>query len=150
MIEKPKILPPVYFFAALLVMVGLHFYYPIARVIPTPARYVGILFLVIGIASTLWAAIYFGRVGTSVKPFEHSTVLVTAGLYRITRNPMYVGLIVALTGVALWLGTASPFLVIPVFVWWIRYRFVLREETFLHDIFGEDYRSYKTRVRRWL
>jgi protein-S-isoprenylcysteine O-methyltransferase Ste14 len=150
MVEKPKILPPIYFFAALLVMAGLHSFFPIARIVPSPFNYTGAALVVLGAASTLWAAMFFGKVGTPVKPFEQSTVLVTAGLYRITRNPMYLGLVLALIGVALLLGSASPFLIIPVFVWWIRRRFVLREETFLEAIFGQEYRSYKTRVRRWL
>ena len=150
MTEKPRILPPVYFFAALLVMAALHFGLPITRIIPTPFRYVGLLPLVAGIVSTLWAAIFFGKVGTPVKPFETSTVLVTTGLYRFTRNPMYLGLVLALAGAAILFGTLSPLLVIPIFIWHIRRRFILREEVFLEKLFGQAYRSYKANVRRWL
>jgi protein-S-isoprenylcysteine O-methyltransferase Ste14 len=75
---------------------------------------------------------------------------VTAGPYRYTRNPMYVGLTLILLGAWLLLGTASAMLPIAVFVWFIQERFIRGEERFLDQIFGEEYRGYKSRVRRWI
>lgn len=150
MIEKPKVLPPVYFFTAILIMTGLHFFIPIKAVLSPPLAYIGALLVVLGFASTMWAVRVFFRVGTPFKPFEPSKVLVTQGLYRITRNPMYGGMVLALLGTAIWLGTASPFLVIPIFIWFIHRTFVQREERFLEDIFGKEYLAYKASVRRWL
>jgi protein-S-isoprenylcysteine O-methyltransferase Ste14 len=150
MTDKPKLLPPVYFFSAIVVMVGLHFLMPLKAILSPPLNYVGALFMMLGFASTLWAVSAFGKAGTPFKPFERSTALVTHGLYRITRNPMYLGMVIALTGVAIWLGTISPFLVILIFVWLIQRKFVQREEKFLEDLFGHEYLAYKARVRRWL
>jgi protein-S-isoprenylcysteine O-methyltransferase Ste14 len=83
-------------------------------------------------------------------PFTQSTALVTGGIYRWTRNPMYLGMMSGLIGLAVLLGTLSAFLPIPLFVWQIRRKFVLPEEAFLEGIFGGRYLEYKARVRRWL
>jgi len=92
----------------------------------------------------------FRRAGTPVIPFERSTALVTGGLYRVTRNPMSLGMLLILLGVAVLLGTVSPLCAIPVFLWAIQRNFIAGEERFLEALFGEAYLSYKQRVRRWL
>ena len=92
----------------------------------------------------------FSRAGTPVVPFERSTALVTNGSYRFTRNPMYVGMVMILAGIAVMLGTAGPWLPIPLFVWIIRANFIIGEERFLEQLFGQQYIAYKSRVRRWL
>jgi protein-S-isoprenylcysteine O-methyltransferase Ste14 len=150
MTERHKIVPPIYFVLSLLAMSALHYGLPIATIIPAPLNLLGIAFVVAGLVSTFWAAGMFRRLGTPVRPFEPSTTLATGGMYRITRNPMYLGMTLFLTGTAVWLGTLSPFLPIPLFVWQIQRKFVRPEEEFLEDIFGQEYRAYKARVRRWL
>jgi len=147
---KRKILPPVYLLLALLVMVGLHYLMPIARIIAPPYSYLGAALIVAGIAITSVAALSFKKAGTPVVPFEPSTALVAGGLYRITRNPMYLGMVLALVGTAVLLGTVSPYLPIPVFVGIIQKRFIKGEERFLEGIFGAEYLRYKDEVRRWL
>ena len=149
--DKPgRILPPVYFLAALVVMAGLHFLFPIAQVLQLPYLYGGGLMIVAGIVVVVWAARLFDRAGTAIKPFEKSSVLVIDGPYNYSRNPMYLGMVVALVGVGLLLGTLSPFLVVPVFIWLIQQRFIQHEETALERTFGSAYTGYKRQVRRWL
>ncbi len=148
--QKRRIVPPVYLLITLLLMAALHFGAPIARVLGPPYSYVGAVPLIVGIAISAIAAGAFARAGTPIIPFERSTVLVVNGLFRFTRNPMYLGMVVALLGVTMLLGTVSPFLPIPVFVWIIRKQFIEGEERFLEEIFGEQYVAYKRRVRRWL
>jgi len=63
---------------------------------------------------------------------------------------MYVCLTAALVGVFVLFGTLTPVLVVPAFVWVIRSRFIAVEERMMEDAFGDTYRSYKDRVRRWL
>ena len=145
-----KIVPPVYMLLALLAMVGLHSVFPLARLVAPPVSYLGLVPLLIGIAITAAAARKFSRVGTPIRPFERSTRLVTDGLYRYTRNPMYLGLTLILIGTWLLLGTASALLPIAVFIWIIQEGFIRGEERFLDEIFGEEYRGYKNRVRRWI
>ena len=150
MSNRHRIVPPIYFFASLLAMTALHLYVPITVVVPSPLNLAGTLFVVIGLALTLWAAGLFRVYRTPIRPFEQSTALVTAGVYRITRNPMYLGMVLVLLGVAALLGTVAAFLPIPLFVWQIQRKFVLPEEALLDSLFGQEYLGYKARVRRWL
>lgn len=148
--SKRRIVPPVYFLAALLAMTALHVWLPAANFVQPPLSYIGIAFIVAGLSIAGAAAASFAKAGTPVVPFETSTTIVTTGLYRFTRNPMYLGMILVLLGVALLFGTVTPLLPIPLFVWVIRSRFVLPEEAFLEELFGAEYLAYKSRVRRWL
>ena len=148
--QKRKVIPPVYFFLALLSMAALHWALPLARIIPPPFSYAGIAFIIAGMVLGGHAFRGFSKAGTPVVPFERSTALVTGGSYRITRNPMYVGMVLILIGLAVLLGTVSPWLPIPLFVWIIQANFISGEERFLEDLFGQQYLAYKSRVRRWL
>jgi protein-S-isoprenylcysteine O-methyltransferase Ste14 len=115
-----------------------------------PLSFIGIALIVGGIAMSANAAGKFRKAGTPVVPFERSTALVTTGLYRFTRNPMYLGLVTVLIGVAIVCGTVGPLIPIPMFVWIITQRFIVGEERFLQEIFGERYLAYKKSVRKWL
>jgi protein-S-isoprenylcysteine O-methyltransferase Ste14 len=148
--QKRRLIPPAYLLLALIAEALLHRFWPIQRIIETPYTYLGVIALLAGIVMTGSAARLFKTAGTPVVPFERSTALVTSGVYRFTRNPMYLGLILILLGVAIWLGTLSAFLPVPVFVWIIQRNFVRGEERFLEDIFGDEYVAYKRSVRRWL
>ena len=149
-VDKPKrILPPVYFLAAILSMAGLHFLLPIARVLST-AHSIGAVLILSGIALILWAARLFSQAGTAIKPFEESSKLITGGPYRWSRNPIYLGMVIVLLGIGMTLGTLAPFAVIPVFVWLIRKNFIAHEEAMLEKSFGSAYAEYKRRIRRWL
>ena len=131
-------------------MAGLHFTLPIAHILAPAYAYGGGLLIIIGIVVVVWAARLFQRVGTAIKPFETSSALVTDGPYRYSRNPMYLGMVFVLVGVGLVLGTISPFLVVPLFLWLIQQRFIQFEEAALEGTFGSAYTEYKRRVRRWL
>jgi protein-S-isoprenylcysteine O-methyltransferase Ste14 len=148
--QKRKIVPPMWLLFSLLAMLALHLLWPAARIVLSPYNWLGIALLALGIAVSLSASNRFRRAGTPVVPFERSTALVTEGAFRYTRNPMYLGLVVTLMGTAILLGTLTPWLVIPVFVWIIVARFIRGEERFLQDIFGAEYLAYKSRVRRWI
>ena len=132
------------------VMLGLHLSVPIVTLVEPPYAYLGLAPILVGLIISASAAKAFRQVGTPVIPFEKSTTLVTDGWYRYTRNPMYLGLVIALIGVWIVLGTLSPLFALVAFVWIISLQFIRGEEQFLDEIFGEQYRSYKLRVRRWL
>ncbi len=148
--QVPKILPPVYLLVAALLMVGLNFAAPVKIVLSAPITYLGAGLIAIGLFVVIWPASTFARVGTPIKPLEKSTNLVTGGMYRVTRNPMYLGMVVILLGIAILFGTASPILVIPGFGWLIQTKFVKPEEALLEETFGREYVEYKLRVRQWL
>lgn len=148
--QKRKIIPPIYALLALGAMALLHSYWPLRQLLVPPYSLVGGLWIALGLTLIGFAMGGFKRAGTPVIPFERSTALVTDGIYRYTRNPMYLGLTLVLLGAALLFGSLGALLPVPVFLLIVRQRFVLGEERFLEDIFGAEYLAYKQRVRRWL
>lgn len=149
--EQPRrIVPPVYVLLSIIAMALLNRYAPLARVVSPPVSYGGGLLLVAGVGIALINATAFRRAGTPVVPFRQSTTLVTTGFYRFTRNPMYIGMVTGLLGIAILFGSLSAFLPIPVFVLIIQEWFIKGEERFLEEIFGDQYVQFKTRVRRWI
>jgi protein-S-isoprenylcysteine O-methyltransferase Ste14 len=148
--QKRKILPPVWLLLGLVLASALHYFMPIVRLVSPPWSYAGAILIVVGILMSAVGARSFRKAGTPVVPFEQSTALVDGGLYRFTRNPMYLGLTICLLGAGVLFGTLGALLPVPLFVWLIQSRFIVGEERFLEEIFGEQYLAYKRRVRRWL
>jgi len=147
---RTKILPPTYLLAALIAMAALHFLLPLAKMIATPYNYLGIAAIVAGVGISSWASCLFNRADTTVKPFEESRSLVTEGPYRVSRHPMYLGMAVALAGAAVVLGTVTPALVVVPYVLVTDRIFIVDEEKMMEETFGDAYRDYRKRVRRWL
>jgi protein-S-isoprenylcysteine O-methyltransferase Ste14 len=87
---------------------------------------------------------------TTVKPFERSKGLATEGVFNITRNPMYLGMVLILLGLAILLGSATPFAVVPILGVVFQCFFIHPEERMLEETFGKRFRQYKGRVRRWI
>lgn len=96
------------------------------------------------------AVFLFRRAGTSPIPIKPTTALVVDGPYRFTRNPMYIGLVALYLGVTLLVNTPWPLVFLPVVLVVVRRRVIAREEAYLERTFGDAYRAYKARVRRWL
>ncbi len=104
----------------------------------------------LGLGLVLWAMATFQRAHTAIIPNRPASEVVARGPYRFSRNPMYVGMSVAYAGLALWLGSLWPLLLLPV-VLGVLYRTVIRrEERYLTAAFGAPYAAYTRRVRRWL
>ena len=96
------------------------------------------------------AVVAFRRAHTSPNPWKTTTQLVTGGIYRVSRNPMYVGFTLWYLGVASWANSLWPLLLLPLVVVIMIYGVILREERYLDRRFGEEYRRYRAQVRRWL
>ena len=148
--NRPRLFPPVYFYLSLVAVVGLHFLFPVLKIIPSPWNAIGVIFLLSGITLSLMGDRIFHQAGTTILPYEESTSLVTQGVFRLSRNPMYLGFALLLAGAAFLLGSLTPFLVIPVFIFLIEKRFILVEEKMLTAKFGQAYLDYQARVRRWI
>jgi protein-S-isoprenylcysteine O-methyltransferase Ste14 len=103
-----------------------------------------------GVALAVWGERTFARAGATIKPFERSRVLVTSGPFRFTRNPMYLGLVSMLVGLALALGTPAPWAAALLMFLTLRLRFIRNEERALAASLGEPYQRYRASVRRWL
>lgn len=142
--------PPFYFMSAIVVMALCHGLVPVVQWLPPPWNLLGVAPLFGGIALAFAANRLFTRHGTPIHPFADAVALVTEGPFAVTRNPMYLGLTLALAGIAALLGTLTPWLVIPVFIGTITQLFIRREERALQDRFGGAYAAYKKTVRRWI
>jgi protein-S-isoprenylcysteine O-methyltransferase Ste14 len=142
--------PPVYLVLSMVAMAVLHFGFPIAQPIREPYRYAGAVLIGLSVALGFWAVALFRRAGTGVVPFSEATTLVIRGPYRFTRNPMYLAMAGILVGTAIWLGSVTPWLVLPAFMALIAERFIAPEEAMLERVFGDSYVRYRAAVRRWL
>lgn len=105
---------------------------------------------VAGLALMFSALGLFRRAGTDPLPFRPTTALVFAGPYRFTRNPMYLGMALVYAGAALLFDLTWALLLLPIVVLVIQTQVIAREERYLDATFGEEYRAYRRRVRRWL
>lgn len=110
------------------------------------------LLVSMGLGLMLLAAIHFGRHGTTVNPAhpEDSSELVTGGVYRVTRNPMYLGDLLILLGWGIFLASVPALIASGLFVLWIDWAQIPREEAALRAQFCEAYDNYCQRVRRWI
>lgn len=131
-------------------MVLLHFLFPGAEIVSYPWRLIGSVPLLLGIFLNLIADKAFKKNHTTVKPFEESTSLITTGVFRLSRHPMYLGMVLILVGIAMLLGSLLPFLVIPVFAVLMDVIFIRTEERMLAHKFGDAWRQYQENVRWWL
>jgi len=147
-VKRP--LPPAFFLSAIVLSAALHFLLPLRRLIAWPWCLVGIAPIVPGIVLNLLADRAFKKHNTTVKPFEESAALVTNGVFAITRNPMYLGMTLILLGIAVLLGSASPFIVVIVLPILFDRTFIAPEEKMLEDTFGDRFSEYRRRVRRWI
>jgi protein-S-isoprenylcysteine O-methyltransferase Ste14 len=103
-----------------------------------------------GVLFAGWGILTFRRRSTAIIPFHPATTIVMTGPYRLTRNPMYIGMSVQYSGVALLLDTWWAFALLPVVVAIIDRQVIAREERYLSSAFGAEYDSYRSRVRRWI
>ena len=149
---KPRIPPPLVMLLAATLMWAFHRWVPLGHLITAPWNRLGGLPAAVGIAIAMAAFVRFRQAQTTVNPMEpeKATTLVTDGVFRISRNPMYLGLLLLLTGWALWLRTASPWFVPPLFVIAISVAQIVPEERALEELFGERYRAYRQSVARWI
>jgi protein-S-isoprenylcysteine O-methyltransferase Ste14 len=115
-----------------------------------PARLVGTAVFAAALALFAWAIVTMTRAGSNVPTSRPATAIVDRGPYRFTRNPIYLGMILGLTGLAIAFGNLWLLMMLVPFVLVIRYGVVSREEAYLERKFGDGYRNYRARVRRWL
>ena len=147
--DLTRVVPPIYFFAAILAMVALHIFIPLAVWAPDSINLTGILPLAAGLLFAAHGASLFKKHDTPIKPLTQSTALVREGLYRYTRNPMYMGMLLCLLGIWILLGSLSPVLpVVAMFL--VLSTFIRREEALMRTTFKEEFDDYCRDVRRWL
>jgi protein-S-isoprenylcysteine O-methyltransferase Ste14 len=114
------------------------------------AGWLGALVFVLALALAVWALDTITRAGSNVPTNRPTTAIVESGPYRFTRNPIYLGMFGGLVGLAIAFDNLWLLLMLVPFALVIRYGVVAREEAYLERKFGDVYRRYRRRVRRWL
>lgn len=110
------------------------------------------LFMTLGGLIILLGVIEFRRKSTTVNPHkpQNTTAFVKSGIYRLTRNPMYLGMVLILCAAVVRLENMLTVLFIPGFIWYMNEFQIKPEEEVMEQKFGEEFLDYKKKVRRWL
>ena len=147
---KTKIPPPI---LALLMIVIVY----LSSLIIEPFKFnnqivLSVFIVVIGLACAIPSFRLFAKHKTTISPFTPSetTALVTDGMYRYSRNPMYLGLVLLNIAATIFFGTWFGIIIVATFIFLLNLLQIIPEEEALLDIFGEEYIEYKKKVRRWI
>lgn len=147
---KRIIYPPVWLLFGLVATFTLNETWPLIRFTSLAGQVCGGVIILAGLVLLVFANGLFTRAGTDVIPFRNVSALVTSGVFRYTRNPMYLGMALVLLGCAVTVGAASALVIPVIFVVIIDVRFIRAEEQMLRGLFPQEYPAYCARVRRWL
>jgi protein-S-isoprenylcysteine O-methyltransferase Ste14 len=141
--------PPTHFLILAALMAALHWYVPIASFVPHPANWIGLPLIVTGVGIAARHAGLFRRLGTNIYTFGEPGQLTTAALFSRTRNPMYLGMLTALLGWAIVLGSLSPLAGPVTFFALANFWYIPWEEQAMARKFGAEYAKYWQTVPRW-
>lgn len=149
-----RVFPPLVPLATVLAGVGLEYAWPMlpGPGVPEPARYVAGGLIVFGAVLLLgaWSVLLLRRDGQSENPFKPTVRIMDRGPFRMTRNPMYLQMLLVCVGLAIVLDNTWILVLTPLCGWLLYRLAILPEEAYLEAKFGEAYLAYKRRVRRWL
>ena len=150
MFLNTKIPPPI---IAILFAVMIFYFSDSFAYVDLPFKiYISLFFVLLGFFITFSSARNFKKKETTVNPIkpEEASQLVTDGFFKITRNPMYLGMLLFLLGLSIYNGLIVGLVILPLFVGYITFFQIIPEERAMIKIFGEDYKAYMKKVRRWI
>ena len=150
MLLNTKIPPPI---IAILFAVMIFYFSDSFAYVDLPFKiYISLFFVLLGFFITFSSARNFKKKETTVNPIkpEEASQLVTDGFFKITRNPMYLGMLLFLLGLSIYNGLIVGLVFLPLFVGYITFFQIIPEESAMIEIFGEDYKAYMKKVRRWI
>lgn len=145
-----KILPPTLFMICIGLMIVLHFIIPTLQLLGFPYNLAGLGIICFGIWLSREGSNQFERAKTTVMTFDIPNVLVTDGLFRYSRNPMYLGFAIASVGIWLLLGSLTPAFIAITFIILLDRYYIRYEELIMQQTFGTQYLNYIKQVRRWI
>lgn len=144
-----KIYPPTHFYTYLIISAAFHFLMPVKQIVFMPYIFLGFVPLLAGVILNVWTDGLFKKLNTTVKPDQKPSVLIDYGPFRISRNPMYLGMTLMLIGAGILLGSITSFVGAILFVAAMEYYFIPDEEKTMQVTFGEEFLKYKNKIRRW-
>ena len=147
---SPMVHPPVVALMFIVIAYFLGRFIPLPFSAPAILRYSGLALTFIGFLLGIGAFVEFRKARTTLNPHGSAKQLVTSGIYRFTRNPIYLGFLLMVSGIPLNSGLYSGLGLAPFYVLLIHRLIIQHEEAYLERKFGKAYTSYTSRVRRWL
>jgi len=124
--------------------------FPIVTVQLTVLRLLGPILIALAVLMIVWSGFWFRRKWTSIEPRHTPTALIVEGPYRISRNPIYLAMVVLATGFAVWLGALTAFLPVIGLAIALHRRFVMPEEAVLLATFEAEAQNYVKNTKRWI
>jgi protein-S-isoprenylcysteine O-methyltransferase Ste14 len=147
---SPIVHPPVVTLLFIVLAYCLGRFAPLPFSMPLIVRYFGLALTVVGFFLGIAAFIEFRRARTTLDPHGSVKQVVTSGIYRFTRNPIYLGFLLMVIGLPLNFGLYWGLVLAPLYVFVMNRLIIQQEEAYLSKKFGREYTSYTARVRRWL
>jgi protein-S-isoprenylcysteine O-methyltransferase Ste14 len=147
---QKNLIAPVMTVICLAAMLLLNWLWPLVPVLRYPLNLCGFFLVGVGLVISFGAKYQFDKIDANFYPFRDPSDLVTDGFFRYSRNPMYLGLTLFLTGAGMFLGSLSPLVIASVFFLISDRWYIPHEEQRLSNIFGPDYATYQAGTPRWL
>lgn len=144
------LLPPLVYFGPFGLLWALHWWREWTIPGGASLTVAGLALVLAGVALTIWSAVTLSRAHTTIIPWGEVSAMVTNGPFGFSRNPIYLADVIAYLGATLLIRSWWPFLVLPGVLLVMRRYVIDREERYLTERFGDAYREYQLRVRRWL
>jgi protein-S-isoprenylcysteine O-methyltransferase Ste14 len=142
--------PPLVFAGSLALGFLVQFFVPLHLFASPPPKWIGGVVALASAVLAKWGETVMRRAGTNIKPSQPTTAIVQTGPFRFSRNPLYISLTLFYLGVCLMFNALWPLLLLPPLLVVVQRGIIYREERYLEAKFGEEYRDYRRRVRRWL
>lgn len=147
---RVRMIPAAWLLLSIACMWVVHRFFPLKKLSLPAADVFAYILFVLSALIFVAAAWQFNARKTTVDPLGEATSLITGGPFRLSRNPIYLAMVLILCGVALRMGSATPWLIVVGFIWIMQIGQISREERQLEAKFGDAYAEYCERVRRWL
>jgi protein-S-isoprenylcysteine O-methyltransferase Ste14 len=145
-----RIPPPLISLSCVLLGAGLHWIYPLHLAAGSLRWLIAGLLIFTGVAVILYCAWTFRKRGTNIEPWKKTSHLITSGIYRISRNPIYSSFVIVGLGLAFAVNSIWIVLMMVPLVLIINRIVIAKEERYLEEKFGDVYFSYKEKVRKWI
>ena len=145
-----KIYPPLMVLAGIISQLLIAFLAPVQPILAAFWQQIGIALLLFGFALIIFMARMFSKNKTTIIPDGQPSALMETGLFAYSRNPIYVAMAIVLLGSGLATGQIWALTIVPIFILAVQQIWIVKEEENLEAEFGQIYRNYKMRVRRWL
>lgn len=145
-----KLIPPLFLFISILVIIFLHIIFPVKIIIPSPYNYLGIILIISGLMIAKTVERHFSKIGTEIHTFKDPEKLVTDGFFQYSRNPVYLCFVIVLLGLNILLGSLTPFVVMVVFIVVTNFWYIPFEEKKCRNNLYKNIKIIKKTVRRWI